>query len=201
MATRVALKREFPRHCGGEAAAVPSLSQSRSSLGCLMRVKQFWPGILLLVLGCTRPATAPELPSQVDLLPPGQMRAYCDLDPDALCKDFVEVPRAAVQAFELRLGERMTQRHLARLTPKIGGYKRRYYAYRVAGRVIVEGFFVCAGTAAPVEAMSEDDAGESLVLSVDDAADCAVSVRFYADKPLQLDAEEPRRGSPRRGSE
>ncbi|MEZ4370382.1 MAG: hypothetical protein R3B07_06135 [Polyangiaceae bacterium] len=161
-----------------------------------------WMAALLLVVGCGRPAQSPGLPPGVELLPPEQMKAYCDLDPDALCKDFVEVPRDAVAEFELRLGERMRQRHLERLTPnsrsvrasrtRINGYVRRYFAYRADGRVMVEGFFVCPETAAPVEAMSEDDASESLVLSVDDAGDCAISVRFYADKPQSLEAEAPR---------
>lgn len=154
-----------------------------------------YPGLFLMAVACTRPASSPGLSQNVELLPPDVMRAYCDFNPDAPCKDYVAVPPAAVATFELRLDERMRQRHLERLSPKIERYKRRYWAYRVSGRVLVEGFFVCPETAAPVEAMSEDDAGESLVLSVDDVGDCAISVRFYSGSPAQLDAEEPRGGS------
>lgn len=157
---------------------------------------------LLLVVGCCRPAQSPGLPPGVELLPPEQMKAYCDLDPDALCKDFVDVPRDALAEFELRLGDRMRQRHLERLTPnsrsvrasraRIDGYVRRYFAYREGDRIVVEGFFACPQTAAPIEPTSYYDGTDALVLSVDDAGDCAISVRFYSDKPQSLEAEAPR---------
>lgn len=124
------------------------------------------------------------------------MTAYCDLTPDVRCKTYVDVPREAVEAFELRLEDRLRQRNLARLTPRIRSYTRRYWAHRVGKRIVVEGFFRCldselweAGDACSGEA---DPEGERSMISADDAADCAISVQFFADKPRSLEAEAAR---------